>query len=203
MYFLSHLIVLVVSIVCKYSQVKFPRCICFLVTTLSLLSSLMLILFLHRNTYQYRFWNHQMQQRQQEEKALTISSVSFLRFHSVSIMMSFSFQLWCTRASSATCRQSFKDCTQELLGKLLKKVISKWITVFNYGILLQEFIFISNFSTHRSFSPRTKLFSPTINPEMRLLQVSLRNAASERIQQILSGKQNQKRYCHCDKTNKA
>ena len=148
-----------VSIVCKYSQVKFPRCICFLVTTLSLLSSLMLILFLHRNTYQYRFWNHQMQQRQQEEKALTISSVSFLRFHSVSIMMSFSFQLWCTRASSATCRRSFKDCTQELLGKLLKKVISKWITVFNYEILLQEFIFISDSSTHRSFSPRTKLFS--------------------------------------------
>ena len=150
-----------VSIVCKYSQVKFPRCICFLVTTLSLLSSLMLILFLQRNLYQYRFWNHQMQQRQQEEKALTISSVSFLRFHSVSIMKSFSFQLWCTRASSATCRQSFKDCTQELLGKLLKKVISKWISVavFNYGILLQEFIFISNFSTHRSFSPRTKLFS--------------------------------------------
>ena len=160
MYFLSHLIVLVVSIVCKYSQVKFPRCICFLVTTLSLLSSLMLILFLHRNTYQYRFWNHQMQQRQQEEKALTISSVSFLRFHSVSIMMSFSFQLWCTRASSATCRQSFKDRTQELLGKLLLKVISKWISVFNYGILLQEFIFISDSSTHRSFSPRTtKLFS--------------------------------------------
>ena len=149
-----------VSIVCKYSQVKFPRCICFLVTTLSLLSSLMLILFLHRNTYQYRFWNHQMQQRQQEEKALTISSVSFLRFHSVSIMKSFSFQLWCTRASSATCRQSFKDRTQELLGKLLLKVISKWISVFNYGILLQEFIFISDSSTHRSFSPRTtKLFS--------------------------------------------
>ena len=49
------------------------------------------------------------------------------------------------------------------------------------------------FSTHQAFFP------PTINPEMRLLQVSLRNAASERIQQILSGEQNQKRHCHCDK----
>ena len=91
----------------------------------------------------------------------------------------FFVQLWCTRVSSETCRQSFKDCTLEQLGAFSLLPLQRFIQT----CLDKPLVYISTISF--SF----------LSPESASLQVSFCDAASERVQQILSGDAEPFNYC--------